>query len=106
LPANPSTGYGWTLDETASSAVIAAGGADIRQVTPGAGTLARQVLRIQATASGPARVRLAYGRSWRPEERPTRALTVRALGQDLRQMMAGLSMPAVDGTEIATAAAA
>jgi predicted secreted protein len=100
LPANPSTGYGWTLASGSDSAVVQLGDIESRQLTPGTGALARQVIRLRAVAGGPARLELDYRRPWQPDEQPIRRLVVRAPGLDLGRVLAGLSMPAREPVDV------
>lgn len=90
LPGNPSTGYSWeVVDRTAVSQI---GEVELRPIAAGLGAPVRQIIRLRATETGQAAVRLRYQRPWE-DVPPAQVITVQAKGLDLAGTCAALSLP-------------
>ncbi len=90
LPGNPSTGYSWEMAD--GWAVSQVGDVESHQVAAGLGAPAVQVVRLTATATGQAAVRLLYRRPWE-DVPPVQAISLRPEGFGLAETCAALSLP-------------
>ncbi len=96
LPSNPSTGYSWEGPQSGlrayGTAIAQAGEVESHQVWAALGAPAVQVIRLRATATGQATVRLLYRRPWE-DIPPVQAIAIRPEGLGLADACAALSLP-------------
>lgn len=93
LTANPSTGYTWGMDELYGSTLFQVNGVETRQIAPGLGVPARQVIQLQAAETGQADLRLLYRRPWQTRASPRLVISIQAEGLSLAETCAALSAP-------------
>jgi len=73
LSANPSTGYGWTVENLDSAILEQVGEIEYKQEKsdqPIVGAPATAIMRLKAVGSGETAVKLIYHRSWETDVEP------------------------------------
>ena len=93
LTANPATGYSWEMATAPGGAIFQVGDVETHMVAPGFGVPGRQVVRLRAAETGPARLRLIYRRPWQADLAPTAVISVQADGLDLAAACSVISVP-------------
>ncbi len=93
LTANPSTGYTWEMDDLPGSALFQVNGVETRQIAPGLGVPARQIIQLEAVETGHADLCLLYHRPWQTSAFPRLVISIQAEGLSLAETCAALSAP-------------
>jgi len=77
LTSNPSTGYGWQIQDSGLNLLEPAGPAEYVSIASGLGVPMQQVLPFRVTGDGDASLQLVYRRSWE-DAAPVRLLTIQS----------------------------
>ncbi len=96
LPANPSTGYFWEIDETATALHLEAN--QMHQISNRIGGAALQTLTFRSPSSAKAKLRLHYQRPWQEQEAPILNILIEGQGVSIADLSQAISLPAPPST--------
>lgn len=93
LPANPSTGYIWEVEEGERNLATTSGEVQLRQIVPRIGGMAAQIIPFRGLRSTKATIRLRYKRPWEAQPAPGITYIVNAESIFLADLARSLSLP-------------
>ncbi len=96
LPANPSTGYFWEMDETATTLHLEAN--QMHQISRRIGGAALQTLTFRSPSSAKAKLRLHYQRPWQEQEAPILHILIEGQGVSIADLSQAISLPTPSAT--------
>ena len=92
LPANPSTGYLWDVEEGERNLAITSEKAQLRQMEPRIGGMAAQIIPLRGLRSTTATIRLRYQRPWEADQTAKVSYLVNGEGVSLSELAQTLSL--------------
>ena len=93
LPANPSTGYLWEVEEEERNLAVTSEEAQLRQMEPRIGGMAAQIVPFRGLRSTTATIRLWYQRPWEADQTAKVSYLVNGEGVSLSELAQSLSLP-------------
>lgn len=80
LESNPSTGYGWEVEEADETILRQTGRIEFEPESHLLGAPGKQILRFEAVAAGQTTLRLVYRRPWEKDVKPARTFSLQVKG--------------------------